>query len=242
MSWITGLHAIEELLNDTVDGAELFIAGKGKRVEYLRGLARRQGIAVRSVSSSELKQRAGTQARVLALKLTKPQTGSRSRTLEEVLIASKPPSLIMAVDGVTDPHNLGAIMRSADQVGAAALLVPARRSAGMSDTVMRTSAGAATHLQTISVSNLSRALESCKDAGYWIYAADAGGTSVLDTPVHEMAVLVLGSEGKGPGRNTLRHSDAVVSIPSQGHVDSFNVSVAAGILAFEFRRLQGYWS
>jgi 23S rRNA (guanosine2251-2'-O)-methyltransferase len=145
--------------------------------------------------------------------------------------------LLVCLDQVTDPHNLGAVARSAEGVGATGLVVPAHGSARVSPAVCRASAGAVEHLPVAVVPNLARYLADIKGPGLWAYAADAeGSTSMWEADFTGGVALVLGAEGKGVRPLVRRTCDALVSIPLQGRVTSLNVSVAAAVLLYEARR------
>ncbi|MCR5698297.1 MAG: 23S rRNA (guanosine(2251)-2'-O)-methyltransferase RlmB [Treponemataceae bacterium] len=149
-------------------------------------------------------------------------------------------SIIMILDGITDPHNTGAIIRSCDQFGADLVVIPNRRSATESEIIARSSSGAASWVPLMFVPNLTRTLEILKDEGYWIYGADAGGDDVTDflsgkAKVSDKVAIVMGSEGTGMSRIVKENCDKIVSIPTCGKLDSLNVSVAAGILLYNFR-------
>ena len=152
--------------------------------------------------------------------------------------------LVLVLDSVTDPHNLGAVLRSADQFQASALIVPESRSAKDSGeengVVARASAGASAWIPLVRTSNLVRAVERFKQAGFWVYGAEAGGQSVADVKLPDKTVFIMGSEGSGISRLLRENCDGFVSIPAAGRLDSLNVSVAAGILLYEFRRQKGY--
>ena len=145
-------------------------------------------------------------------------------------------SVVVVLDSVTDPHNVGAIIRSCDQFGADLVVLPERRGAKDSEVIARSSAGATAWVPVAVVPNLVRAVEALKNAGYWVYGADAGGITVADTRFTGKVVIIMGSEGSGMGRLLETECDAVVSIPTCGKLDSLNVSVAAGILLYEIRR------
>lgn len=150
--------------------------------------------------------------------------------------ASDRSGLILVLDRITDPHNLGAILRSADQFGVDCVILPRRRSAETNETVARTSAGASNYVRTIRVPALVRTLASLKAAGYWVYGADVNGEDVSTVSFPPKSVLVMGSEGQGLSDLVRRCCDALVRIPIAGHVDSLNVSVATGILLYEIQR------
>ncbi|QFS44151.1 23S rRNA (guanosine(2251)-2'-O)-methyltransferase RlmB [Nostoc sphaeroides] len=145
--------------------------------------------------------------------------------------------VIVVADGITDPHNLGAIIRTAEAIGAQGLVIPQRRASGITSTVMKVAAGALENFAVSRVVNLSRALEELKEAGYWIYGTAASGSE----PVHTVnftgpIVLVIGSEGEGLSMLTQRSCDFLVSIPLQGKTPSLNASVAAGMTLYEIYR------
>ncbi|MFC2281270.1 MAG: 23S rRNA (guanosine(2251)-2'-O)-methyltransferase RlmB [Treponema socranskii subsp. buccale] len=147
---------------------------------------------------------------------------------------------VLVLDSVTDPHNVGAIIRSCDQFGAALLILPQARSANdiaHSEVIARSSAGAAAWVPVSIVPNAVRAVQRLKDAGFWVYGADAGGEALGSVDFARRTVIVMGSEGKGISPLLAKQCDAVVSIPTCGKIDSLNVSVAAGILLYErYRR------
>ncbi len=148
--------------------------------------------------------------------------------------------LIVVLDGVEDPHNLGAIVRSAHAAGADAVLVPERRSAPLTETVARAAAGALEYLPVARVVNIAQTLEHLKKEGFWIYGLDERGHEAYDrVDWNRPTVLVLGSEGKGLHQNVQKHCDVLVRIPMAGEVSSLNVSVAAGIVLFDWRRKAG---
>jgi 23S rRNA (guanosine2251-2'-O)-methyltransferase len=145
--------------------------------------------------------------------------------------------LVVVLDGVEDPHNLGAIVRSAHAAGAAGIVIPERRAVGITETVAKAAAGALTHLPVARVVNIGRAIEDLKEAGYWIYGLDERGTHNYDqAPITEPVALVLGGEGHGLHDLVKRKCDFLIRIPMAGAIASLNVSVAAGITLFEFRR------
>ncbi len=145
--------------------------------------------------------------------------------------------LLVLLDGVEDPHNLGAIIRTAHAAGASGVVVPERRAAGITDTAAKAAAGALEHIAVARVVNMSRAIESLKEAGYWVYGVDERGPAGYDTvQLNEPVAIVLGGEGHGVHEAVLKKCDFAVSIPMAGAISSLNVSVAAGVVLFEFRR------
>jgi 23S rRNA (guanosine2251-2'-O)-methyltransferase len=155
-------------------------------------------------------------------------------------LLSQPDSLIVALDQVQDPHNLGAVSRSAEAAGAAGLVIPARRSASVTAAAAKASSGAVEHLAIARVTNLAEWLARAKDAGAWIYGAEAGAkTSWSEADLTGKVVIVLGSEGRGLRRLVAERCDLLVSIPVGGRVGSLNVSAAAAVLLFEAVRQRG---
>jgi 23S rRNA (guanosine2251-2'-O)-methyltransferase len=158
----------------------------------------------------------------------------RQLTLEQTVAGR---GLHVVLDGIEDPHNLGAIIRTAHAAGAAAVLIPERRAAGLTETVARSAAGALAYLPVVRLVNVSRALEELKKSGYWIYGLDECGDHPYDQiDFAEPAAIVLGGEGRGLHQQVARHCDFLVRIPMSGGVASLNVSVAAGVMLFEWRR------
>ncbi len=145
--------------------------------------------------------------------------------------------LLLVLDGVEDPHNLGAIIRTAHAAGASAVVVPERRAAPLTETVERAAAGALEYLPVARVSNVSQTLEMLKTKGFWIYGLDERGTGIYDEIDYALpTAIVLGGEGKGLHQGVQKHCDVLVRIPMAGEVSSLNVSVAAGVVLFEWRK------
>ena len=157
-------------------------------------------------------------------------------TLDDVIETLAEPALLLVLDGVTDPHNLGACLRNADAFGAHAVIVPKDRAVGVNATVAKAASGAADTVPVITVTNLARTLRDLKSKGVWILGADAGGESLFDADVTGPVAWVLGAEGSGLRRLTRELCDRIVGIPLSGTVASLNVSVAAGICLFATRR------
>jgi 23S rRNA (guanosine2251-2'-O)-methyltransferase len=161
--------------------------------------------------------------------------------LEEILATPDP--LAVVLDGVTDPRNLGAVLRAADGAGASGVVVPKDRAAGVTPAAVKASAGASEHVRVARETNLRRALERMKEAGVWTYAAEdrtsVRATAYTDLDLSGPVALVLGSEGRGIRRLVREGCDGTVSIPMRGAVSSLNISVAAAVLLFEARRQRG---
>ena len=239
---ILGLHAIEERLRAGGVSGELLIAKRGARIDRLAELARRRGVTVRRVSPDALDRlAANTQNRGVVLHVEGGARPTRGALYPLLGSAAAPDSLVLVLDGITDPQNLGTLLRSADQFAVDFVVLPVRRAARETDLVERVSSGASSWVKSTVETNLPAAIVRLKEAGFWVYGADMGGSPAHRLDLNGRVVLVMGSEGRGLGRLVRERCDGLVSIPAAGHVDSFNVSVAAGILLYEIRRQQGFF-
>ncbi|MBE0506933.1 MAG: 23S rRNA (guanosine(2251)-2'-O)-methyltransferase RlmB [Marinospirillum sp.] len=163
-----------------------------------------------------------------------PRQAGSETDLEQLLEKAEKPPLLLVLDGVTDPHNLGACLRSADAAGAAAVIVPRDKSAGLSPTVRKVACGAAEVLPLIQVTNLSRTLRSLRDYGVWVLGtAGEAEQLIYQVDLTRSVALVMGAEGRGMRRLTREHCDELVRLPMAGEVSSLNVSVASGIALYE---------
>jgi 23S rRNA (guanosine2251-2'-O)-methyltransferase len=186
---------------------------------------------VRFEDRQQLDRLAGTSEHqgIVALGAAKPVLG-----LEDLLREKAEHGLLILLDGVEDPHNLGAIVRTALAAGSKGIVIPERRAAGLTDTVERASAGALAHLPVARVKNLIRAMEEMKQSGYWLVGLDERAEKIYtDVDLRASVGIVLGSEGEGLHELTRKRCDFLVSIPTTGPIRSLNVSVAAGIMLFE---------
>jgi 23S rRNA (guanosine2251-2'-O)-methyltransferase len=237
-----GYHAIEEAIKKGTGKESLYISGKGGRISALQELAEKRGCPVVFSNKDALDKLAAGADHRGAVLLLSPKAGPESRLTFNDHLASlskkQGPLLVLILDGVTDPHNFGALLRSADQFAVDLVLYPERRSAGDNATVRKVSAGASVHVPKIAVPNIVRSIEALKKEGFWIYGAEMNGKSCWELSLPERAALILGAEGKGISRLVKEHCDELISIPSRGHIDSLNVSVAGGILLYECRRQQ----
>ncbi|MBN2050877.1 MAG: 23S rRNA (guanosine(2251)-2'-O)-methyltransferase RlmB [Spirochaetales bacterium] len=237
---ITGLRAIEEHLKQPDIRGELYISGKGKRLEALVSSARKKGLPVHHRDKEEVVKITGARD-YKGIALVLPDTAfSEDLSLSSVLLTLEAEDpLILLLDGITDPQNLGAILRSADQFGVDCVILPRRRGAGITDTVARVSSGAVEYVKVVKVPNLAGAMETLKNRGFWVYGAAMGGTPLRSVKLKGKVAVVMGSEGSGLSHLVRERCDGIVSIPTRGHVDSLNVSVAAGIILYEIRCRQG---
>ena len=158
--------------------------------------------------------------------------------LEEILFPPEP--LVLVLDGVTDPRNLGAVLRAADAAGASGVVIPRNRAVGVTPAAVKASAGASEHVRVARVTNLRRTVDTMKGAGLWVYAAERGGTPFTELDLAGAVALVLGSEGRGVRRLVREGCDGTVSVPMLGAVESLNVSVACAVLLYEARRSRGW--
>ena len=154
-------------------------------------------------------------------------------------LLATPDPLVVVLDGVTDPQNLGAVLRVADGAGASGVVMPKDRAVGVTAAAVKASAGASEHVPVARVTNLRRAVDRMKEAGLWVYAAEVGGTPHTELDLTGPVGLVLGSEGRGVRRLVRKGCDGTVTIPMLGAVGSLNVSVAAAVLLYEVRRQRG---
>ena len=159
--------------------------------------------------------------------------------VEDILRAARDknePPFIFLLDNIEDPHNLGAMIRTANLAGAHGVIIPKNRAVGLTATVARTSAGALNYTPVAKVTNMSATIEALKEKGLWFVCADMGGTTMYDLDLKGPIGLVIGNEGEGVGRLVKEKCDYIASIPMKGNIDSLNASVAAGILAYEIVR------
>ncbi len=237
---IYGFHAIEEALRAGKGRGTLHVSRKSGRIEALIQLAEQKHIPVKHAGDDSLAKLAGKGVEHRGAVYVQTVTKKRFKDLQEFLDSveeqHQQDTLVLVLDGITDPQNLGAILRSADQFGVDLVVLPERRSAKVNTTVNKTSAGASSYVPVIVVKNLRRSISDLKEAGFWVYGADVEGSPLHTVDFAGQAVLVMGAEGKGLSRLILEECDHTATIPTSGHVDSLNVSVAAGIILYEMRR------
>ena len=235
---IFGFHAVGARLRTRPESVrEIYVDAKrdDKRMLALQENAKARELRVMAVDGKRLDGMCGTTrhqgvvAMVEAMQL--PQF------VDDVLETLTEPPLLLILDGVTDPHNLGACLRVADAAGVHAVIAPKDRSVGLTATAMKVASGAAESVPYITVTNLARTLRELKDRNIWIVGADEGGSvSLFDAKFNGALGWVLGAEGEGLRRLTRENCDLIVNIPMFGAVESLNVSVASGVCLFEARR------
>jgi 23S rRNA (guanosine2251-2'-O)-methyltransferase len=231
-----GIHPVREALRAgrALDRVLIARGAGGPRVQEIVDLSRRAQISVRFEDREALDRASGIDSHqgVVAF-----GAATRYVSLEEVSSTAR---LLIVLDGIEDPHNLGAIIRTANAAGADAVIIPDRRAAGLTGTVAKAAAGALEYVPVVRIGNVTRTLEDLKKGGYWIYGLDERGAEAYDQIDYaEKAVIVLGGEGKGLHQLVRKHCDVLVRIPMAGSIPSLNVSVAAGIVLFEWKRRAG---
>ncbi len=244
MELIYGIHAVDALLRRQPAAIQCLLVQAGredKRMVALLALARNQGVTIQARARRELDElvegrHQGVVAEVAGAAASADNLWDETDLLGFVDDADAP-LLILVLDGVTDPHNLGACLRSADAAGADAVVVPKDKSADLNPTVRKVACGAAETVPFVRVTNLARTLAALKDKGVWLYgAAGEAETSLYQVDLSGSVALVMGAEGSGLRRLTREVCDFLVKLPMAGSVSSLNVSVATGICLFEARR------
>ena len=238
MNVIFGINPVSEALK--ARGRALEWVGVTKERHDLRQQriveeCRKQGVAVRFLTRQEIERMTHDHGHQGVLAVT---SSKHYNDLDDLLAAKKGKhSLIVVLDGIEDPHNLGAILRTADAAGADGVVIPERRAAGVTGTVAKVSAGASEHLSIAKVTNIARTLDELKEKNLWTVGLDERGTQSYDSVDYKMdCAVVLGAEGKGIHDLVRKKCDFVISIPMLGQVPSLNVSVAAGVVLYEIVR------
>ena len=231
---IYGINPTSEALK-AATVSEVWVSGRRDgRLAHLVELARRAGVPVRHVQPPELDRlaRGGVHQGIVA-RVTEPT----EYTLSDLLTIRSGPPLIMVLDGVEDPQNFGALVRTADAVGVDGVVYQTRRSASTTGAAVKASAGAIAHVRLVPVVNIARAVDELKLAGVWTVGLEVGAErSYCELELDQPTALVLGAEGKGLRRLVRAKCDWLVSIPMFGKISSLNVSVAAGVVLYEARR------
>jgi len=231
-----GFHAVTARLRQRPEAVHALYVQSGRddpRMRDLMARAEASGVTLHVVDHARLDALAGHgrhQGVVAIVDDALPHV-----TLDDVLDAPAEPPLLLVLDGVTDPHNLGACLRSADAFGAMAVVVPKDRAVGVNATVAKAASGAADTVPVIAVTNLARTLRELKEREVWVVGADAGGEALHQADLRGPIAWVLGAEGAGLRRLTRESCDRIVGIPLTGTVESLNVSVAAGICLYATR-------
>lgn len=251
---ITGFHSIEEKIRSLKEGAvpgfRLYYSKPGPRVKKILEAAKKAGVECNQTDDKQLdllvkdldvalQDHRGLVMELAAKSKAPSNLVDFDSWLKKLAAGANEKVTVVILDKITDPHNVGAIIRSCDQFGADLVLLPQHNSASDiagNEVIGRSSAGASAWVPVTVVKNLVRAVEQLKEAGFWIYGADAGGTTCTKIDFAPKTALIMGSEGSGIDVLLHKKCDTIVSIPTCGKIDSLNVSVAAGVLLYELYR------
>ena len=236
---IYGIHAVEAVLRNQPENVLQVFVQQGRndnRIKKILDIAKNSGVSLQSISNEKLKEKC-PKARHQGVVAEIRAGRSGTVTLDDVL--QKESVLLLLLDEVQDPHNIGACLRTADAIGVDAVVVSKNRSPALTPVIRNVASGAAETVPYIMVSNIARALEKIKDNNVWVMgtSGDASHT-IYDCNVSNRLALVMGSEGKGMRRLTRESCDELISIPMQGSVESLNISVATAVCLYEIRRQQ----
>ncbi len=235
---IIGRNSVLEALRagTRIDTLMLASGERSGSMGKIAALARERGIVIKDVSVKKLDYMCGHSRHQGVIAMAAAYEYAQLDDLFRIAEERGEPFFAVICDEIEDPHNLGAIIRTADAAGAHGVIVPARRSAPLSFTVNKASAGALSHVPIVRVTNLVSAMEELKSRGVFLYGADMGGTDYTRVDFGGAVGLVIGSEGAGIGRLVREKCDFIVSLPMKGKISSLNASVAAGILMYEVSR------
>jgi len=232
MAILSGIHPVAEALRGKRPLDRILVAkgAGGPRVQEIIDLARQASVPVRFEARNSLDRLAGSPAHQGVVAMGAAQKYADIEKAAEG-------ELVVVLDGVEDPHNLGAIIRTAHAAGASSVVIPERRAASVTDVVAKAAAGALEHLPVARVTNINRTLENLKERGFWIYGLDERGEQDYDQVDYgSPTAFVMGGEGKGLHEQVRKHCDVLVRIPMAGKISSLNVSVATGVVLFEWNR------
>jgi len=235
---IFGIHAVSEALKSgsrTFDYVGISRERHDQRVQRIIETCRASGVQVRFLPREEIDRAANTHTHQGVIAVT---SGKQYADIDMLLEKRRADhSFLIVLDGIEDPHNLGALIRTADGAGADGVIIPDRRAVGLTGTVVKASAGASEHLPIAKVTNIARTLEELKDRNVWTVGLDERGTQGYEALDYNMdCAIVLGAEGKGLHDLVRKRCDFLVSIPMLGHVASLNVSVAGAVVMYEVAR------
>lgn len=236
MDIVYGVHAVAEALQANT-GNKLYIQEdlRGKNVEKMKELAAEKKVSISWTPKKSLSDMTGGAVHQgFVLRVSEFAYTELLVLLEKAQEEDNP--LILILDGLTDPHNFGSILRTADATKVAGIIIPKHRSVGITPVVAKTSTGAVEHVPIARVTNLSQTLDKLKEAGFWIFGTDMNGTPSHKWNTAGKVALIIGNEGKGISVNLKKQVDEMITIPMAGHVQSLNASVAAAILMYEVFR------
>ncbi|QHF55725.1 MULTISPECIES: 23S rRNA (guanosine(2251)-2'-O)-methyltransferase RlmB [Streptococcus] len=233
---VYGVHAVTESLQANT-GNKLYIQDdlRGKKVDKVKALAAEKKVSISWTPKKTLSEMTdGAVHQGFVLRVSEFAYAELSTILEKA--EQQDNSLILILDGLTDPHNFGSILRTADATGVCGVIIPKHRAVGVTPVVSKTSTGAVEHVPIARVTNLSQTLDKLKEVGFWIFGTDMNGTPSTKWNTSGKLALIIGNEGKGISVNIKKQVDEMITIPMTGHVQSLNASVAAAILMYEVSR------
>lgn len=235
---VVGRNGVRELLRSGRDIDKIFVSPSagGDPIREIVSEAKKRGIVVSEASVRKLDELAGGTPHQGVVAVPAEVEYSEIDDIFALAEERGEKPLIVICDEINDPHNLGAIIRCAEGAGAHGVIIPKRRSTGVTQVVSKASAGAVAHLPIVRTVNLARTVDELKERGVWVYAAEAGGADYYDSDLACSAAIILGSEGNGVSRLLKDKSDFMISIPMYGKVTSFNVSTASAVLLCEAAR------
>lgn len=236
---VYGVHAVMESLQEN-KGNKLYLQDdlRGKNVDKVKALAAEKKVSISWTPKKTLSEMTdGAVHQGFVLRVSAFAYTELSDIVKKAEEEDNP--LILILDGLTDPHNLGSILRTADATGVCGIVIPKHRAVGVTPVVAKTSTGAVEHIPIARVTNLSQTLDILKEAGFWIFGTDMNGTPSHKWNTSGRIALIIGNEGKGISSNIKKQVDEMITIPMVGHVQSLNASVAAAVLMYEvFRNKQ----
>lgn len=238
---IEGRNAVIEAFRSgkTIDKVFILDGCQDGPMSTIRREAKKHGTMTKYVEKERLDQMSSTGKHQGVIAMAAAYSYAE---VEDILAVAKEKGedpFIFILDGIEDPHNLGAIIRTANLAGAHGVIIPKNRAVGLTATVLRTSAGALNYTPVAKVTNIGKTIEELKKEGLWFVCADMGGTRMYDLNLKGAIGLVIGNEGEGVSRLVKEKCDMIASIPMKGDIDSLNASVAAGVLAYEIVRQRG---
>ncbi len=239
---IEGRNAVIEAFRSekTIDKIYILDGCQDGPVSTIRREAKKQGSLIKFVSRERLDQMSETGKHQGVIAIAAAYKYSEMEDIFELAQNRGEDPFVFVLDNIEDPHNLGAIIRTANLAGAHGVIIPKNRAVGLTATVAKASAGALNYTPVVKVTNIAQTIEELKDKGLWFVCADMGGTTMYKLNLKGAIGLVIGNEGSGVGRLVKEKCDMIASIPMKGDIDSLNASVAAGVLAFEIVRQRGF--
>lgn len=238
---ICGRHPVEEAIKNNVKISEIYVSGRDTALAKIASIAEEKGISVRCTDRVFIEKLSGGSFSQGVAAVAEPYAYSSLNEILSFCARKNEPPFLLVLEEVCDPHNLGAIVRTADAAGVHGVIIPKKRSASVNQTVYKVSAGAVTYVKIARVTNISRTLSELKKNNIWVYGADASQESLscYRQDLSGAVAIVLGSEGNGISRLVKKNCDGLVHIPMLGRISSLNVSVSAGVLCYEVLNQRG---